>query len=44
MRLHRLDINKTLFLGRKVIAGHTPQVIGEGLDLGFAEVFDTHCR
>ena len=31
------------FSGKAVIAGHTPQISGEPLDLGFLKVIDTDC-
>lgn len=31
------------FSGKTVIAGHTPQTVGEPLDLGFLKVIDTDC-
>lgn len=31
------------FSGKTVIAGHTPQISGEPLDLGFLKVIDTDC-
>ena len=31
------------FSGKTVIVGHTPQVSGEVLDLGFRKVIDTDC-